>query len=627
MHPGTYTLGAAGEERQPNFFGKTITVVDQDIADLLVTVDLGFTLTGQVTPPQETQLHLEVSMEEMGFSTMLQAAGSFMVNGRSNAEGAFTLKGVGRGDYKLVAQAESGDKGTLDIQVSADMDGIALTMEERASADGFVVDASGRPVEGVTVNFTKDGKRDMPGFNMMRPGAVTITGPDGGFHHVGLEDGGYGVTVQDGIQLAWAGKDDEAAYAPHHIDVKDRGDVHGLRLAIISRNESIRGSVVGPTGAPLADAWVTAKFVPDANSSASQQWSPGEDPVLTDASGRFEVTGLRDGMYDLVAEGMRGGAKGEAEKVATGSDVTITLASLGAVGGVVSRGGNPVGDFIISAVGPTRRRAHIVADNGEFHLRRLEPGEYTIEVTSSEGVATTSATVKSGEEASATITLAAFGNITGTLVDVATGEPLVGISVAASVGESGSKWAENAMDMLQGKGPTTDEEGRFNVGKLGTGDGVVYFIDPEAKGFGMVAQQPFKLDAGESIDLGEIKGRRAVTIPKDKRGTLAMQIQVGTAAAVCSDAKTAEGLAADSEHLWITSVADEGPAAQAGAARCDRILAVQGVSLEQAGPQGLQMLLENVEVGKSVTIVVQTASGETTLSIDPALVVDEDEDA
>ena len=39
------------------------------------------------------------------------------------------------------------------------------------------------------------------------------------------------------------------------------------------------------------------------------------------------------------------------------------------------------------------------------------------------------------------------------------------------------------------------------------------------------------------------------------------------------------------------------------------------------------MLLENIEVGKSVTIVVQTESGETTLSIDPALVVDEGEGA
>ena len=28
-------------------------------------------------------------------------------------------------------------------------------------------------------------------------------------------------------------------------------------------------------------------------------------PVLTDSEGKFEITGLRDGEYDLVAEGMR----------------------------------------------------------------------------------------------------------------------------------------------------------------------------------------------------------------------------------------------------------------------------------------------------------------------------------
>ncbi|MCP4448149.1 MAG: hypothetical protein GY811_22850 [Myxococcales bacterium] len=627
VHPGTYTLGAAAEERQPTFFGETITVVDEDMGDLVVKVKSGATLRGVVSPAQETQVHLRVDSESMGMSTMLQAAGSFMVNGSSNADGEFELKGVGPGEYTLVAEAESGEKGTLDISVSGDMEGLEVTMQERASAHGIVVDSGGHPVEGVIISFKSDTADPMSRMNMMRPGPTTISGPDGRFVHVGLEDGGYEVIVLDSTQLAWAGKEGEAAYRPEHIDVVSGGDVHGMRLAVISRNESIRGSVVNAAGALVADAWVTAKYIPDANSSASVRWSRGEDPVLTDESGRFEIPGLRKGSYDLRAEGMRGGAKGKLEKVSTGSDVSILLEALGAIGGKVSRGGNPVTDFVITATGNTKRRAHIVANNGEFHLRHLEPGDYTVEVSCSEGAATLQAKVESGKEFEASVSLAAFGSISGVLLDQKTGEPLAGISVAATIGESGSRWAENAMDLMQGKGPTTDEEGRFHVGKLGAGQGNVYFVDPNAKGFGMLANQGFELAAGESKDLGDIRGGLpdfADPIDEEKRGTLGMETEVGTAPSVCSEAETAEGLGEDEQHLWVVSIAEDGPADNAGVERCDRIISVPSVTENDVPPMGLQMFIKSPEVGKTVTLGLITSSGETTVTIDPTPAVQDE---
>lgn len=620
VHPGTYTLGAAAEERPPTFFGETITVVDEDIGELLVKVKKGATLRGTISPPQVTQLHLRVSTESMGMSTMLQAAGSFMVNGKSNAEGEFELKGVSPGEYTIVARAEGGDKGTLEINVSESVDGLEISMQERASAEGIVVDANGQPVEGVTVNFKSDDAGPMAGMNMMRPAPTTITGPDGRFVHVGLEDGGYGVIVRQSTQLAWAGKENEAAYAPEAIEVKNGTDIRGMRLAVVSRNESIRGSVVDADGAAVADAWVTAKYIPDANSSASSRWSPGEAPVLTDDAGRFEVAKLRKGKYNLKAEGMRGGAKGKVDEATTGSDVTITLAALGSIAGSVVKGGNPVSDFIISASGTTRRRAHIVNDSGEFSLKRLEPGEYTIEVTSSDGAATATTTVKTGEESRASIKLAAFGSVSGILLDRETGEPMVGMSVAATTGESGSKWAENAMEMLQGKGPTTDEEGRFRVGKLGSGKGDVYFVDPNSKGFGMLAQQSFELAPGESKDLGEISGSLPDLTPPSKRddepsGTFGMETESGKPS-VCEGEDTADGLDEDSDHLWITSVTSGGPADQAGVKRCDRITGVDGLPAEAAAiPKVIQSIVESPPVGTPITLVLETASGAKTVTL------------
>ena len=633
VHPGTYTLGAAAEERPPTFFGETITVVDEDMSDLIVKVKKGATLRGTVSPPQVTQLHLRISSESVGISTMLQAAGSFMVNGKSNADGEFELKGVSPGEYTLVARAESGDKGTLDINVTESLDGLEIAMEERASADGIVVDANGQPVEGVTVDFKSDSAGPMAGMNMMRPGPVTITGPDGRFVHVGLEDGGYGVIVRDSTQLAWAGKEDEAAYAPEPIEVKNGADIRGMTLAVVSRNETIGGSVVSSDGTPVADAWVTAKYIPDANSSASSRWSPGEPPVLTDDAGRFEIAGLREGKYNLTAEGMRGGAKGAAEAVRTNSSVTITLAALGSIGGKVSKGGNPVGDYIISASGPTRRRSHVVNDNGEFQLRRLEPGEYIIEVTSIGGVASAKATVKTGEEARLAITLAAFGSISGVLVDSKSGEPMVGISVAATTGESGSKWAENAMEMLQGNGPTTDEEGRFRVGKLGSGKGEVYFVDPKAKGFGMLAQVSFELAAGEDKDIGEVAATPPDLTPsgEDNKpdGTIGMETKIATPE-FCEGEPTAEGLDEESQHLWISSVVEGGPADTAGLERCDRITGFAGMPLNESDGgiprKMLQTLLETPKVGTPVKLDLVTASGTKTVAIEP-IAADPDEPA
>ncbi len=618
VHPGTYTLGAAGEERQPTFFGDTITVTNEDIGDLLVKVKSGFTLTGHVTPPQEAQIHLEVDMEDMGFSKMLQVAGSFLVNGRSDAKGEFMLRGVGRGEYTLIAKTEAGSKAKLVIDVSDDMNDLALVLEERASASGIVVDAAGHPVEGVTVEVVAEGKPTMTAFNMMRPGVATMTGPDGRFVHLGLEDGDFGITVhENNTQLPWAGKEDEAALTPTHIEIKDGVSVRDLRLIVVSRNLTIGGSVLSATGTPLADAWVTAKLQTEQDRSR-RRWSRGEDPVLTDVSGHFEITGLREGSYDLVAEGMRGEARGKAEEVKAGSNVTITVEALGGIHGRVSRAGEPVTNYVIAAIGPTRRRAHIVASDGKFELQRLEAGEYTIEVTSDVGTATMTTSLKSGEQSKATITLAAFGSISGTLVDVMTGDPIAGISVAASTGEGGGRWAENALDMMQGKGPMTDDDGRFTVGKLGAGEGNVAFMDPAAKGFGMVARKEFQIAAGESVDLGTIQGRRPVRIDKEKRGTLGLVMDVGTADEHCSESKPAQGLPEASEHLWVTGVEKDGPAERSGVKRCDRITSAQGIAAEQAGPEGLRLILNDVELGKTITLGLITASGSTTVSIEPA---------
>ena len=99
------------------------------------------------------------------------------------------------------------------------------------------------------------------------------------------------------------------------------------------RREAVRhdpGTVTGPDGAPIAEAWVAV------HQSLRDQWQNACDdpsdcritgsvgtgshqppPAMTDARGHFELTSLRPGRYQVVAEGQAGKLRGGAADVTT----------------------------------------------------------------------------------------------------------------------------------------------------------------------------------------------------------------------------------------------------------------------------------------------------------------------
>lgn len=642
VQPGSYTVGALAEEKLPNFFGDAITVVDKDLTDIVVSVDGGYTLSGIVNPPQVTTVTLQVDMNEVGFSNMMQAAGSFLVRTRSAEDGSFALKGVGQGSYTLVAKAESGNSGSVEVEVKTDVDGLQVEMEDRASASGIVVDSSGKPVEGVEVRFSSVDFRKRRNFRMGGPNAggdAAITGADGRFEQVGLEDGDFNVNVYDGSALAWAGKSGDDAKEPKLVSITEGKDLRDLRYEIEARNHTLSGNVQDPDGALLPDAWVTATRVgdvgdpePEDDNERWRRWNPPETPVLTDADGAFVVKNLRSGLYDITAEATRNGAKGEVKRIKMDTRVNIRIAKLGKLTGKVTQGGSPVKDYVLMVDGPQRRRIQVARDDGSFALPRLEGGEYSVEVTSKSGVASATATVEAGQEAVANIQLAAFGTITGVLLDATSGEPLPDISAVATMERDESKFAANAIELMTGVGPSTGPEGEFRVGKLGAGKGTVYFMDPKAKGFNVIAQKEFTLSAGESVDLGDIHGAVTERVPEDKMGTLGMFTAIApTCPAAADDVEPPtppEGSEGEqAEHLWIIAITANGPAEEAGAQLCDRITTAQGAPVEAVGPQmAKQLLSRGIEVGDTYTLGVDRKSGPTTLTI-VAELVEQDEAA
>jgi hypothetical protein len=124
---------------------------------------------------------------------------------------------------------------------------------------------------------------------------------------------------------------------------------------------------------------------------------------------------------------------------------------------------------------------------------RLEPGDYSIEVESTDGTGRAKVRVSSGEAASVDIPLVANGTVTGRLVDKA-GNPLSGIRVALIPDQPPGQFQIE----IHEQPPTSGPDGRFRVeGAPGTRTLAVLCNTPTAK-------RGLSVVAGNTLDVGDV---------------------------------------------------------------------------------------------------------------------------
>ena len=687
---GSFMIGAAGEERVVALMGQQVTVKDADVNDVIVELDAGATLTGRVDPPTAARIGLDVDMESIGFGTIASAAGAVAATTRAAADGSFSLRGVPAGTFALVAQADDGSEGRITVTVSeTDQSGLLVKLERRAHIAGVVVDAGGRPVEGVQVTAQatdRDGGGLLSGMSQLWGHGRGVTRRDGSFEVRGVASGKHTVSVEDrdGRPLHLVGdggKRSKTTKSEMEVTIDGSKPVTGLRLVVEVRDRTIRGLVLGPNGQPVPDAWVTARihgFEPEWMAKAKEEkakkrgdgqdkdsdegeqtvtvtvgtggsnvesskrgaddkkgkedeekerrqmrrWAPAESPVLTGEDGRFEIRGLSDTAYDLEVEGLKGTARGLTEDVKPGADVTIRLQPLAGIRGKVTRAGQPVASYTVEADGPTTRKTVVNDPSGEYRIGRLDPGTYKVSVIAPEGRSSAEVKVAASQTARRDMTLIAYGSVRGVLVDALTGKPMANLPVLAFAeeGDVGSL----AMSVLTGDGPRTDSEGRFRVGRLGTGDGTLVVFDGDKTAFDIVAQKKFKLAPGQDLDLGTLQGHDSATVPKEQRGELGMTLETATWAdrPRASGGEVGEppaGVDGATEHLWIASVEEGGPAAAAGVKLGDRVDAIGGVPVSQVGAELAEAMLSprQVRVGLPVALVLEREGRKNATSITP----------
>jgi surface protein len=367
------------------------------------------------------------------------------------SDGTFGIGGLVDGaDYEIDLWDPSGVyvSKVLDERVTAPASGLEISLQAGVSISGTVTDAdTGAPIEGIEVDAW-DSETGTSG------GAST--GPDGTFEVGRLVDGAsYRLQFSDWANGVYITKDIEDVVAP----------ASDLTVSLQAGVE-ISGTVVdADTGDPIEGIAVNASD----SDTETDGWTE------TGADGTFTVGGLVDGAsYWLQFSDWANGVyitKDIEDVVAPASDLTVSLEVGVEISGTVvdADTGDPIEEIEIFASDDDTGTSRWVetASDGTFEFSRLVDGaSYRLQFSDwANGVYIT----KVVEDVVApvsdlTVSLQAGVEISGTVVDANTGDPIEDIEVNAWDDDSGtSRWVE------------TGSDGMFEIG--GLVDGADYEID------------------------------------------------------------------------------------------------------------------------------------------------------
>ena len=516
VRPGRYLLTASADDALPGD-PVTVEVRGAPVTDVALTVRRGAFVTGRVEPPGVAEVTVIEDAPDDDFAAMPGPGMMRLALGgpavRTGADGSFRIGPFEPGPVRLGARAADGRRGEADVAVAATgAAGVVIALEARGSIRGRVATAAGAPVTSAVVTLRRRGTGRTTIVNGVDVGAERApTDAQGRFAIAGLDAGSYELGVLDdlGAPMAIAGGE------PVTVELAANQAKDGVAITVEANDGAIEGVVVGPDGAPVADAWVTVASAIDPLAELDRRGESrvmiavvdegggrraGEiPPVLTGDDGRFAVRGLRRGTYRVQAEGLQGGARGAIDGVTTGSDVTVTLARLARIVGTVTIAGAPVTDYVVVATGPTEKRRDVHDDEGEFTLAGLEPGSYQVEARTPRGNGRATVTVEAGKDATVAIAVEAPGTITGTVVDEA-GAPIAGRMVLVTPRQAAGEMRIE----LDAPPPTTGADGAFSVDS-DAGARTLIVMGPQ----GPVVRKDVDVVGGKTLALGTLTAEAA----------------------------------------------------------------------------------------------------------------------
>lgn len=502
LPPGHYFLIPAADGWSADGISP-LELRDKDLTNIEVRVRTALVATGHVEPRQLCTISHEPARGAMGMEIGLLVSPK-----QTEPNGDFTLP-VGPVKATLTARCPSGAYGTKDIDPKSDTAPIVIEVKAGASIAGRVIDGKGQPVAGATVMAAPAGdERRVTVVNgMVTSGVQAMTNAQGAYEILGLAPGPYAMSALDrGRPLRSRGK-------PVRVTLTEAEKKTGVDLAIDRPDGAIRGVVTGPDGKPLADAWVSVHqdlgaMLEDMRGnddegqghSSTMTISTSDDneptdfaPVLTDGAGKFEIRGLPHARYEVIAEAQAGALRGRAPNITPDATLTIQALGLTSLAGTVHGASGPTSVFRVELVGPTA--AARTFTDGKFQFGRVDPGAYTVRVSSEDGNAEVKVNVVANQPTTVDVPLVANAVVIGTVVD-AEGKPLGGVGVVLIKDEGEGRTSIS----LEGPPPTSAADGTFRVEGPAQPSALVLMTPPRP-----TVKRPLALVAGKTLDLGAIR--------------------------------------------------------------------------------------------------------------------------
>lgn len=284
---------------------------------------------------------------------------------RTQADGSFQLVGVRAGKLRVEADLDGYARTRLDETEFHDGDdraNVSIVLTRGNCVAGVVHWPDGKPAADVKVDVQEPPEEhDQGSFTMFgdhTPSARTAA--DGSFTITGLRAGPYKLSARStpkevATTLASPAKDGarKTAKARFTVELDDvQTNQKGLVLTLQS-GASLRGRVVDDLGQPLASASVRGMNKADGEFGFTSS-SSSILKATTDADGRFELLGLKDGAWEITAQ-MRNGPESDLRTLTIpGDDTQLDL--------IVKRPATIAG-FVVDPAGTAVAGARIFVDD------------------------------------------------------------------------------------------------------------------------------------------------------------------------------------------------------------------------------------------------------------------------
>jgi len=307
---------------------------------------------------------------------------------RTDAEGRFRVQGLGPGPFNVEArklapedEAEWKDKPVLERRrhehraraegVKPGTEELALVLRPPSGIRGRVVDAADVPVAKFTVVAGAVGKGMMAELGQEKR-SEPFESETGEFRLASLHDGTWKLSAQaEGF----------AASEPIEIVLPLAPDAAEI-VVRLERAASVRGFVRAPDGQPVAGALVA---LDDGQPTWMRAMSSSKQiETRSDASGRFDLTGLKPGRSAIVADHADYARSPELPlDLAAGQiieDAALVLREGGRLTGEVFNDGKPATGMMVQ-VQETKRFSQDMTFTdaaGRFEVAHLDPGSYQV---------------------------------------------------------------------------------------------------------------------------------------------------------------------------------------------------------------------------------------------------------